>query len=288
MKNIRIKRLNEVELGDTSGDLERIVAKLDAANITGEGGIISGISSPDEFRDLMRHIADASGFPNDELGVHMMSVAQEFQKGQHTPGTDGVNETVKVSVKELRSIVQEEIDRLDEEPDSSNGAVLRVIDASENKVEALKAAIDATNKGEAESLYFDEENDDVYLFATRNDMIKWELEKKHAAKKATQPEQKPYEQMSDEELLKKVLQGYMAPRMGTPGKDVFMPAGKDGEVPSPSEEIKYIMQKWKTLKSIPGATIKIRRYPADYKPTHRYDRGRPNMIWGDVDYPSLD
>ena len=51
--------------------------------------------------------------------------------------------------------------------------------------------------------------------------------------------------------------------------------------------LKFVMDKWETVRDIPGATLSIRRYPDDYKKKHRFDRGRPNMIWGDVNYPSL-
>jgi len=96
-----------------------------------------------------------------------------------------------------------------------------------------------------------------------------------------------YSKMSDDELLDKLPIGTMQPRMGGPGRDLFVGVKEDDDAPSPSEDLKQVMDKWKSVQSIPGATLKIMRYPSDYKKRHRFDRGRPNMVWGDVNYPSL-
>jgi hypothetical protein len=94
--------------------------------------------------------------------------------------------------------------------------------------------------------------------------------------------------MSDEELLDNLPVATMRSRMGSPGRDLFKGVKEGEPVPTPSEDLKHVMDSWEDVKSIPGATLSVKRYPADYKKLHQFDRGRPNMVWGDVNYPSLD
>lgn len=286
-KRLRIKRLNEADLGQTSGDIERIIAKLEGANITGADGMIKNISTPDEFRDLMRHIANASGASNADLGPWMMAVAQEFQKGQHTPASDGIQETVKVTVSGLKALIREELER---EEVSAEDLVLLVMDAPADEKEAqslaVKTVMDPSDK--ANSFFVDKGK--IYFFASADDLRSWQRMTKEDRmdKPAPAAKEKSYMQMSDEELIAKVPVGQMRNRMGGPGRDLFMGLREDDPVPTPAEDLRFVMSQWEDAKSIPGATLSIKRYPDDYKKKHSFDRGRPNMIWGDVNYPRLD
>jgi len=292
-KRLRIRRLNEADLGETSGDVERIIAKLEGANITGDGGLAENINTPDEFRDLMRHIANATGVPNEDLGPWMMTVAQEFQKGQHTPGADGIQETVKVTVSGLKALIREELER--EEVSAEDLVILDIPAPKDDKgnvdeEEAQKRAVEivmGSEHDQANSFFIDKGR--MYFFASADDLRSWQKMTKEDRmdKPAPAAPQKSYMQMSDEELLAKVPVGRMKNRMGGPGQDLFKGVREDDPVPTPTEDLRFVMSQWKDAKSIPGATLSIKRYPDNYKKMHRFDRGRPNMIWGDVDYPSL-
>ena len=202
-KRLRIKRLNEADLGQTSGDIERIIAKLEGANITGADGMIKNISTPDEFRDLMRHIANASGASNADLGPWMMAVAQEFQKGQHTPATDGIQETVKVTVSGLKALIREELER---EEVSAEDLVLLVMDAPADEKEAqslaVKTVMDPSDK--ANSFFVDKGK--IYFFASADDLRSWQQMTKEDRMDKPAPESRqepgdPY--MSREEFREK-------------------------------------------------------------------------------------
>ena len=39
-----------------------------------------GIDNKDEFEDLIRHIFDETGFPNEKLGIIALKIAQDFMK----------------------------------------------------------------------------------------------------------------------------------------------------------------------------------------------------------------
>ena len=188
---------------------------------------------------------------------------------------------------QLRQIIREELGR---EEVSAEDLVLLVMDAPADEKEAqslaVKTVMDPNDK--ANSFFVDKGK--IYFFASADDLRSWQQMTKEDRmdKPAPAAKEKSYMQMSDEELIAKVPAGQMRNRMGGPGRDLFMGLREDDPVPTPTEDLKFVMDKWETVRDIPGATLSIRRYPDDYKKKHRFDRGRPNMIWGDVNYPSLD
>lgn len=60
--------------------VERIKAVMDRVDLTGEGGLLRLIDNKDEFEDLVRHIFDETGFPNEKLGIIALKIAQDFMK----------------------------------------------------------------------------------------------------------------------------------------------------------------------------------------------------------------
>jgi hypothetical protein len=201
---------------------------------------------------------------------------------------DQKEENMKIAKSRLRQIIKEEIAQTlqEQESDSENldSLILRIIDASGSKVAALRDAT-AAIPGEAESLYFDEENDDILLFATRDDMTRWEQAKVAKDQSASQP-QAPASQMSmsGDELLASVSVGQPQYRSGGPGR-VLHPAE---EAESAQEQRDDLVKQWERYKSIPGATISFYKMPDDYKPRERWDRARAGKLFADVDHPSLD
>ena len=195
---------------------------------------------------------------------------------------------MKVSLGKLKHIIREEITQTLQEHGSGSenlyNLILRTIDASENKVAALKDAT-AAIPGEAESLYFDEENDDILLFATRDDMLRWERAKVEKERAASQPPPpKSQMDMPAEELLASAKPGYPQYRSGGPGR-VLHPAE---EAESAQAQRDDLVKQWDRYKSIPGATISFYKMPDDYKPRDRWERARAGKLFADVDYPSLD
>ena len=60
--------------------VERIKKVMDRVDLTGEGGLLRLIDNKDEFEDLIRHIFDETGFPNEKLGIIALKIAQDFMK----------------------------------------------------------------------------------------------------------------------------------------------------------------------------------------------------------------
>jgi hypothetical protein len=60
--------------------VERIKEIMDRVDLTGEGGLLRLIDNKDEFEDLVRHIFDETGFPNEKLGIIALKIAQDFMK----------------------------------------------------------------------------------------------------------------------------------------------------------------------------------------------------------------
>lgn len=58
----------------------RIKKAMDRVDLTGEGGLLRLIDNKDEFEDLIRHIFDETGFPNEKLGIIALKIAQDFMK----------------------------------------------------------------------------------------------------------------------------------------------------------------------------------------------------------------
>ena len=286
MRKIRVKRLTEADLGDTSGELDRLRDKMEAANIIGDGSMIATIDTPDEFRDLIRLMAYETGVPNDQLGPYLSAVAQEFQKGQYDQPEE-VAETIKITVGGLKAIIREELEKEDQDPDD---LVLVTIDAPADEEEAQKLAVKTVMDPNDQAESFFVSGGKIYFFASADDMKAWTAmtREDRADKPAPPVEKKPLAQMSDEELLDNLPVATMRSRMGSPGRDLFKGVKEGEPVPTPSEDLKHVMDSWEDVKSIPGATLSVKRYPADYKKLHQFDRGRPNMVWGDVNYPSLD
>ena len=194
---------------------------------------------------------------------------------------------MKITAGKLRQIIREELGR---EEVSAEDLVLLVMDAPADEEEAQKLAVktvmDPNDK--ANSFFIDKGK--IYFFASADDLRSWQKMTKEDRmdKPAPAAKEKSYMEMSDEELIAKVPVAQMRSRMGGPGRDLFKGVKEGDPVPSPTEDLKFVMSAWEDVKSIPGATLSIKRYPDDYKKKHRFDRGRPNMIWGDVNYPSLD
>lgn len=286
MRKIRVNRLTEADLGDTSGEFDRLRAKMDAANIIGDGSMIAAIDTPDEFRDLIRLMAYETGVPNDQLGPYLSAVAQEFQKGQYDQPEE-VAETIKITVGGLKAIIREELEKEDQDADD---LVLVTIDAPADEEEAQKLAVKTVMDPNDQAESFFVSGGKIYFFASADDMKAWtKMTREDRTDKPAPPvEKKPLAQMSDEELLDNLPVATMRSRMGSPGRDLFKGVKEGEPVPTPSEDLKHVMDSWEDVKSIPGATLSVKRYPADYKKLHQFDRGRPNMVWGDVNYPSLD
>mgnify|MGYP003119887097 FL=1 len=194
---------------------------------------------------------------------------------------------MKITAGKLRQIIREELGR---EEVSAEDLVLLVMDAPADEEEAQKLAVktvmDPNDK--ANSFFIDKGK--IYFFASADDLRSWQKMTKEDRmdKPAPAAKEKSYMEMSDEELIAKVPVAQMRNRMGGPGRDLFKGVKEGDPVPSPTEDLKFVMSAWEDVKSIPGATLSIKRYPDDYKKMHRFDRGRPNMIWGDVNYPRLD
>ena len=193
---------------------------------------------------------------------------------------------MKITAGKLRQIIREELGR---EEVSAEDLVLLVMDAPADEEEAEKLAVktvmDPNDK--ANSFFIDKGK--IYFFASADDMRSWQKMTKEdrVDKPAPAAKEKSYMEMTDEELIAKVPEGQMRSRMGGPGRDLFMGVKEGDPVPTPTEDLKFVMDKWETVRDIPGATLSIRRYPSNFKKMHRFDRGRPNMIWGDVNYLSL-
>lgn len=295
MRKIRVKRLTEADLGDTSGELDRLRDKMEAANIIGDDSMIATIDTPDEFRDLIRLMAYETGVPNDQIGPYLSAVAQEFQKGQYDQPEE-VAETIKITVGGLKAIIREELEKEDQDPDDLVILNIPAPKDAEGKVdekEAQKQAVEivmGSEHDQAHSFFIDADKGRMYFFASADDMRSWQkMTKEDRVDKPAPPvEKKPLAQMSDEELLDNLPVATMRSRMGSPGRDLFKGVKEGEPVPTPSEDLKHVMDSWEDVKSIPGATLSVKRYPADYKKLHQFDRGRPNMVWGDVNYPSLD
>tara|TARA_Y100000591_G_scaffold55339_1_gene43862 strand:+ start:126 stop:710 length:585 start_codon:yes stop_codon:yes gene_type:complete len=193
---------------------------------------------------------------------------------------------MKIKLSQLRKIIREELGR---EQVSAEDLVLLVMDAPADEKEAqslaVKTVMDPSDK--ANSFFIDKGK--IYFFASADDLRSWQQMTKEDRmdKPAPSAPRKPYTQMSDEELIAKVPVGQMRNRMGGPGRDLFKGVREGDPVPTPTEDLAFVMDEWESVRDIPGATLTIKRYPDNYKKMHRFDRGRPNMIWGDVDYPSL-
>ena len=193
---------------------------------------------------------------------------------------------MKIKLSQLRKIIREELGR---EQVSAEDLVLLVMDAPADEKEAqslaVKTVMDPSDK--ANSFFIDKGK--IYFFASADDLRSWQqMTKEDRMDKPTPAApRKPYAQMSDEELIAKVPVGQMRNRMGGPGRDLFKGVREGDPVPTPTEDLAFVMDEWESVRDIPGATLSIKRYPDNYKKMHRFDRGRPNMIWGDVDYPSL-
>ena len=203
---------------------------------------------------------------------------------------------MKIKLSQLRKIIREELGR---EEVSAEDLVLLNIRApkdAEGKVDEEEAQKEAdeivmgSEHDQASVPFIDADKGRMYFFASVDDMRSWHKMKKEDRidKPAPAAPRKPYAQMSDEELIAKVPVGQMRNRMGGPGRDLFKGVREGDPVPTPTEDLRFVMDKWETVRDIPGATLSIRRYPSNFKKMHRFDRGRPNMIWGDVNYPSLD
>jgi len=195
---------------------------------------------------------------------------------------------MKITAGKLRQIIREELEK---EEVSAEDLVLTTIEAPADEKEARDLAVKTVMKpnDQANSFFVDMKKREIYFFASADDMRSWQkMTKEDRMDKPTPAApRKPYTQMSDEELIAKVPVAQMRNRMGGPGRDLFKGVKEGDPVPSPTEDLKFVMSAWEDVKSIPGATLSIKRYPDDYKKMHRFDRGRPNMIWGDVNYPSL-
>tara|TARA_Y100000591_G_C21832611_1_gene700542 strand:+ start:482 stop:1333 length:852 start_codon:yes stop_codon:yes gene_type:complete len=283
MRKIRVKRLTEADLGDTSGEFDRLRDKMIAANIIGDGGMISTIDTPDEFRDLIRLLAYETGVPNDQLGPYLSAVTQEFQKGKYDQPEE-VEETIQITVGGLKAIIREELEKEDQDPDD---LVLVTIDAPADEKEAQKLAVKTVMDPNDQAESFFVSDGKIHFFASADDMKAWTAMTRSSRmdKPAPAPAKKPLTQMSDEELLDSLPVGTLA---SASRQSLFKGVREDDPVPTPREDLKHVMDKWESVKDTPGATLTIKKYPPEYKKMHRFDRGRPNMIWGDVDYPSLD
>ena len=195
---------------------------------------------------------------------------------------------MKITAGKLRQIIREELEK---EEVSAEDLVLTTIEAPADEKEARDLAVKTVMKpnDQANSFFVDMKKREIYFFASADDMRSWQKMTKEdrVDKPAPAAKEKSYMEMTDEELIAKVPEGQMRSRMGGPGRDLFMGVKEGDPVPTPTEDLKFVMDKWETVRDIPGATLSIRRYPDDYKKKHRFDRGRPNMIWGDVNYPSL-
>lgn len=200
---------------------------------------------------------------------------------------------MKIKLSQLRQIIREELGR--EEVSAEDLVILNIPAPKDAKgevdeEEAQKQAVEIVMGSEHDQAHsFFIADGRMYFFASADDMRSWQQMTKEDRidKPAPAAPRKPYTQMSDEELIAKVPLGQMRSRMGGPGRDLFKGVKEGDPVPSPTEDLKFVMSAWEDVKSIPGATLSIKRYPDDYKKMHRFDRGRPNMIWGDVNYPSL-
>ena len=202
---------------------------------------------------------------------------------------------MKIKLSQLRKIIREELGR---EEVSAEDLVILNIPApkdAEGKVDEEEARNQAdeivmgSEHDQASVPFIDADKGRMYFFASADDMRSWHQMKKEDRidKPAPAAPRKPYTQMSDEELIAKVPVGQMRNRMGGPGRDLFKGVREGDPVPTPTEDLAFVMDEWESVRDIPGATLSIKRYPDNYKKMHRFDRGRPNMIWGDVNYPSL-
>lgn len=200
---------------------------------------------------------------------------------------------MRITKARLRQIIREELGR--KEVSAEDLVILNIPAPKDAKgevdeEEAQKQAVEIVMGSEHDQVdAFFIYKGEMYFFASADDMRSWQQMTKedHMDKPAPSAPRKPYTQMSDEELIAKVPLGQMRSRMGGPGRDLFKGVKEGDPVPSPTEDLRFVMSAWEDVKSIPGATLSIKRYPDDYKKMHRFDRGRPNMIWGDVNYPSL-
>ena len=194
---------------------------------------------------------------------------------------------MKIKLSQLRQIIREELEETDTYTFNmyTKDGKPRVVNAPGRNYEKARALAGSTFNAYFENPAKDNDPD------TDNDGSLDAEELRGLADKLDKPapaaKEKSYMQMSDEELITKVPVGQMRNRMGGPGRDLFKGVREGDPVPTPTEDLAFVMDEWESVRDIPGATLSIKRYPDNYKKMHRFDRGRPNMIWGDVDYPSL-
>ena len=200
---------------------------------------------------------------------------------------------MKIKLSQLRKIIREELGR--EEVSAEDLVILNIpapkdaegkVDEEEARKEADKIVM-GSEHDQASSFFIDADKGRMYFFASADDMRSWQKMTKEdrVDKPAPAPAKKPLTQMSDEELLDNLPVATLA---SASRQSLFKGVREGDPVPTPREDLKHVMDAWESVKDTPGATLKIKKYPPEYKKMHRFDRGRPNMVWGDVDYPSLD
>ena len=60
--------------------VQKVKAKMDRVDLTGEGGMLRMIDNKDEFEDLVRYIFNEVGFSNEKLGLIALKISQDFMK----------------------------------------------------------------------------------------------------------------------------------------------------------------------------------------------------------------
>jgi hypothetical protein len=200
---------------------------------------------------------------------------------------------MRITKSRLRQIIREELGR--EEVSAEDLVILNIpapkdakgkVDEEEARKQADKIVM-GSEHDQASVPFIDADKGRMYFFASADDMRSWHQMKKEDRidKPAPAAPRKPYTQMSDEELLDSLPVATLA---SASRQSLFKGVREDDPVPTPTEDLKHVMDAWEAVKDTPGATLTIKKYPPEYKKMHRFDRGRPNMVWGDVDYPSLD
>ena len=75
-----LRALQEQDAPEDEPIVQKVKAKMDRVDLTGEGGMLRQIDNKDEFEDLVRYIFNEVGFSNEKLGLIALKISQDFMK----------------------------------------------------------------------------------------------------------------------------------------------------------------------------------------------------------------
>ena len=75
-----LRALQEQDAPEDEPIVQKVKAKMERVDLTGEGGMLRQIDNKDEFEDLVRYIFNEVGFSNEKLGLIALKISQDFMK----------------------------------------------------------------------------------------------------------------------------------------------------------------------------------------------------------------